>query len=111
MKAGVNTLCFSAYVISVAFIMYSIKRVDDVVFERAELHNLTDFKKNIDDLNTHVFSSADQENQMLKDVQDHLNKPATLIGNFVRKLSRGEVPPAEYDSLAKAIEQLHPKNV
>lgn len=106
-QAAGSSCSYFLYTLALCYVLSKLSLVDDVVAERQELANLREFKHTFDDLNAHFLSGVDEDNKMIKEVQDHLNKPSDAINDFMRLCFRGSPTAKDFQDLAAQMEKFH----
>mmetsp|Transcript_114786 Transcript_114786/g.244995 ORF Transcript_114786/g.244995 Transcript_114786/m.244995 type:complete len:574 (+) Transcript_114786:50-1771(+) len=98
-------LCAMAcYAASLVVVVWNVERLDAVLQVQEEIHDLEDFKRQVDHLNANVLSDEDSSVSMMQTIEQHLAEQKRLVVAFINDSWGGTVQLSKYDHLAAELE-------
>jgi len=97
------------YAGSLGVVLWNVDRLDSVLQVQDEIHELEDFKRQIDQLNAHDLAEEESGVSIIQNVEKALAQQKMLVAAFFNSCWGESVPLSEFEHLAQDLETaLHP---
>merc|ERR1711972_575030 len=93
------------YAVSLSTVLWNIDRLDAVLQVQDEIHELQDFKHQIDHLNAHELTDEDSGVSIIQAVEKALTKQKALVARFFNNAFGESVPTSAFETLAADLEE------
>merc|ERR1712238_360548 len=85
-------LAMACYMVSLGVVLWNVERLDAVLQVQEEIHEIEDFKRQIDQLNAHDLTDEDSSVSMIQSVEKALTEQKRLVAAFFNSAWGESVP-------------------
>uniref|UniRef100_A0A7S1L535 Uncharacterized protein n=1 Tax=Alexandrium catenella TaxID=2925 RepID=A0A7S1L535_ALECA len=98
-------LCgMGCYAVSLTVVLWNVERLDAVLQVQEEIHEIEDFKRQIDRLNTQLLAEDDSNISMIQTIERQLAAQKRLVAAFYNDCWGGTVQLSRFEQLASELE-------
>jgi len=98
-------LAMSCYMVSLGIVLWNVERLDAVLQVQEEIHEIEDFKRQIDQLNAHDLAEEDSGISLIQSVEKALMEQKALVAAFFNSAWGDSVGLERYRLLAEDLER------